>query len=164
MLTTSATPSRTDSRRRLTSDLLDALTAWDPVARLSALRAWHRRGLSLIHLQVITILEVEGSLPMRRLAELTGVSVASATGIVARMEERHLVERLPEAKDRRVVLVDLTETGRRVFRVMERQRRNRLRKLLARLSDDELAGFLVGLRAVKAARRELIAADGGGDA
>jgi DNA-binding MarR family transcriptional regulator len=139
------------SRQQLTNDLLDALTVWHPTDRLSAFRVWQRRALSLIHLQVITILEVEGPLAMGRLAELTGVSVASATGIVARMEGRHLVERHHDAVDRRIVLVGLTPTGRRVFRVMEQRRRTHLRKVLAQLNEEELASFLVGLRAVKAA-------------
>ena len=145
----SAAPAPT--RQQLTDDLLDALTAWNPTDRLSAFRTWQRRALSLIHLQVITILELQGPLPMSRLAELTGVSVASATGIVARMEDRHLVERHHDENDRRVVLVGLTSTGRRMFRVIEQRRRAHLRKVLGQLTDDELSAFLIGLRAVKAA-------------
>ena len=139
------------SREQLTDDLLETLTAWNPTERLSAFKTWQRRALSLIHLQVITILEVQGPLAMNRLADLTGVSVASATGIVARMEGRHLVERRHDDNDRRLVLVALTSTGKRMFRVIEQRRRAHLRKLLGQLSEDELAALLVGLRAVKAA-------------
>ena len=145
-------------REQLTDDLLDALTAWNPTDRLSAFKTWQRRALSLIHLQVITILELQGPLPMNRLAELTGVSVASATGIVARMEGRHLVERRHDDSDRRLVLVALTSTGKRMFRVIEQRRRAHLRKILGQLSEDELAAFLIGLRAVKAAGAAMSAA------
>jgi DNA-binding MarR family transcriptional regulator len=120
-------PPRPPTREQLTDDLLDALTAWNPTDRLSSFRLWQRRALSLVHLQVITILEVQGALPMSRLAELTGVSVASATGIVARMESRHLVERKHDPRDRRVVLVQLAPTGKRVFRVLEQRRKSHLR-------------------------------------
>jgi predicted DNA-binding transcriptional regulator YafY len=41
---------------------------------------------------------------------------------------------------------------------MEQRRRNHMRKLLGLLSEDELAAFLVGLRAVKAAGAEMHAA------
>jgi DNA-binding MarR family transcriptional regulator len=146
-----AGPAGARSREQLTDDLLEALTAWNPTDRLSAFKVWQRRALSLIHLQVITILELQGPLPMNRLAELTGVSVASATGIVARMEGRHLVERRHDDSDRRLVLVALTSTGKRMFRVIEQRRRAHLRKILGQLSEDELAAFLIGLRAVKAA-------------
>ena len=127
-------------REQLTDDLLEALTAWNPTDRLSAFKTWQRRALSLIHLQVITILELQGPLAMNRLAELTGVSVASATGIVARMEGRHLVERRHDDSDRRLVLVALTSTGKRMFRVIEQRRRAHLRKILGQLSEDELGG------------------------
>jgi DNA-binding MarR family transcriptional regulator len=145
-------------REQLTDDLLEALTAWNPTERLSAFKTWQRRALSLIHLQVITILELQGPLAMNRLAELTGVSVASATGIVARMEGRHLVERRHDDSDRRLVLVALTSTGKRMFRVIEQRRRAHLRKILRQLSEDELAAFLIGLRAVKAAAAAMSAA------
>ena len=80
------------------------------------------------------------------------VSVASATGIVSRMEERSLVERQHDDEDRRVVLVIPTETGLAVFRDMMEQRRQHLAQLLGRLSDEELEGFLTGMRAVRTAR------------
>ena len=50
---------------------------------------------------------------MGDLAEELDVSVASATGIVDRMEQRGLVERRHGPDDRRVVMVDLTATGGR---------------------------------------------------
>ena len=51
------------------------------------------------------MLDTEGPTSMGRLAEALDISVASMTGIVDRMEERGLVERRHEGKDRRVVLV-----------------------------------------------------------
>ena len=101
---------------------------------------------------MLTVLEMGGPLPMSRLADTLDVSVASATGIVTRMEERSLVERQHDREDRRVVLVIPTETGLAVFRDMMEQRREHLAEVLGRLSDDELEGFLRGLRAVRAAR------------
>ncbi len=48
---------------------------------------------------------------MSRLAELLDVSLSNATGLVDRMEERGLVERVRVPDDRRVVLVRLTAAG-----------------------------------------------------
>jgi DNA-binding MarR family transcriptional regulator len=119
---------------------------------MSAFRSWLKGSLSLIHLHVLTVLEAEGPLPMSRLAETLDVSVASATGIVTRMEERGLVERHHDADDRRVVIVSQTDAGVAVFRDMMEHRRERLMGLLGRLTDDELQAFLVGLRAMRNAR------------
>jgi DNA-binding MarR family transcriptional regulator len=140
------------NRQALVEDLLDEMTPWNPQERMSAFRSFHSGSLSLIHIHVLTILEVEGQLSMSHLAESLDVSVASATGIVSRMEERRLVERRHDETDRRVVSVHPTRLGAEVFARLRRHRRDRLSKLLARLSDDELAAFLTGLRAMRRAR------------
>jgi len=140
------------TRDGLVEDLLDEMTPWDPRERMSAFRSWLSGSLSLTHLHVLTILELEGPLPMSRLAEQLDVSVASATGIVDRMEQRRLIERRHDEADRRVVSVHPTRLGGEVFARLRRHRRDKLTKLLAQLSDDELTAFLTGLRAMRRAR------------
>ena len=139
-------------REDLIESLLDEMTPWDPRERMSAFKSFLSGSLSLIHIHVLTILEVEGPLSMGRLAEELDVSVASATGIVGRMEQRRLVERRHDDADRRVVVVHSTKVGGEVFARLRRHRRNRLKKLLGRLSDTELTAFLTGLRAMRRAR------------
>jgi len=145
---------RTDSRTRkdLVEDLLDEMTPWNPQERMSAFRSFLSGSLSLIHIHVLTILEVQGPLPMSRLAEALDVSVASATGIVSRMEQRRLLERRHDESDRRIVSVHPTRLGAEVFLRLRRHRREKLKKLLGNLSDEELAAFLTGLRAMRRAR------------
>jgi len=140
------------TRQDLVETLLDEMTPWNPHERMSAFRSFLRGSLSLLHIHVLTILEVEGSLSMSRLADELDVSLASVTGIVARMEQRHLVERRHEETDRRVVSVHLTRLGGAVFARLRRHRRDKLTKLLGQLSDDELTAFLTGLRAMRRAR------------
>ena len=139
-------------REDLIESLLDEMTPWDPRERMSAFKSFLSGSLSLIHIHVLTILEVEGPLSMGRLAEELDVSVASATGIVGRMEQRRLVERRHDDADRRVVVVHSTKVGGEVFARLRRHRRNRLKKLLGQLSDSELTAFLTGLRAMRRAR------------
>jgi len=139
-------------RRSVASELLAELTAWGPRDRLWAFRGWHQQSLSLIQLQVLTLLEAEGPQAMSRIAEGLDVSVASATGIVDRMEEHGLAARRHDAADRRRILVDATERGRGVFHGLEAERRLRLARLLGELTEEERAGFLMGLRALRAAR------------
>jgi DNA-binding MarR family transcriptional regulator len=142
-------------RRRITDDLLDEMTAWSPAERVRIFRTWLRGSLSLIHLHVLTVLEVEGSMAMGRLAEALDVSVASATGIVDRMEQRGLVERQAQTTDRRVIEVHPTAPGAAVFDDLLTERRAHLEVVLGELSDRELASLLVGLRALHRARAKL---------
>ena len=142
-------------REALINDLVDEMTSWNPRERMDAIRSWLKGSLSLIQLHVLTVIEADGPLSMSRVAETLGVSVASATGIVGRMEERGLVERRHSSTDRRVVQVHPTETGNAVFQELNDTRRARLGELLGRLADDELAALLTGLRAMRSARSVL---------
>jgi len=144
-------------RRKLADELIEELMS-TPREKMNAYRAWHRGALSLVHLNVLSVLEAEGPISMGRLAEALDVSVASATGIVSRMTTRGVVERRHDTADRRVVLVHLTEAGSEVNKSLEAHHRERLGELLEQLSAEEMSGFLLGLRAMHAARARLMAA------
>jgi DNA-binding MarR family transcriptional regulator len=142
----------TIDREALQRELLDEMTSWSPRERRGAFRSWHRHSISLVHLSVLTALEAEGPISMSRLAEALDVADASATGIVDRMEKRGLVKRRHDTDDRRVVLVDLTDDGRRVFSEMADRRREGLARVLAELSPEEITALLTGMRAIHSAR------------
>ncbi len=143
-------------RATLERELLDEMTGWSPRDRGGVFKAWHRHALSLVHLNVLTALEAEGPLSMTRLAEAMDVSDASATGIVDRMEKRGLVERAHGTDDRRLVLVNATNAGRQVFIDMAAHRRDRLAKILAELTEEEISALLIGMRAIHAVRRRVL--------
>jgi DNA-binding MarR family transcriptional regulator len=146
-------------RRQLADDVLAELTSWQSRLRMAAFQAWARDTLSLVHLSVLSALEANGPMSMTKLADTMDVSVASATGIVTRMEKRGVVRRRHAEDDRRVVLVELTAAGAKVSKVMEAHRNERLRKVLDGLTDEELGSFLLGLRALGAARMRMHDAD-----
>lgn len=85
---------------------------------------------------------------MSDLAEATFTSQASLTGIIDRMEERGLVERLRIAEDRRVVVVGLTESGMRETERVHTDKIARLGSLLAPLSEDEREQLLALLQKI----------------
>ena len=117
--------------------------ATEIIDALAPLLAHHRRswaarcqahGLSMIGFQVIALLEMNGALPMTRLADEIGVALPNATGIIGRLEERGIVERARDAADRRLVLVGLTDQGRRLIGEMEAVRLERMARLIATLN------------------------------
>lgn len=152
---------RSATRRRVVDDLLEELTSWSPRERAGHFRHWLRCSLSLVHLQVLAVLEADGPLAMSKLAEALDVSVASATGIIDRMEQRGLVERRREPDDRRVVQVHRTDSGDSIFRDLATDRRKHLADLLDRMTDAELESLLTGLRAMRRVRSEAMAATTG---
>lgn len=155
---TPGTPTRTTpSERALVNDVIDELTSWNPREFIAAFARWHHGAFSLVHLNVLTLLEAHGPLSMSHLAEALDISVASATGVVDRMETRGLVERRRDSDDRRVVLVYPAAGGRTVFGEIDARRRKGLAKLLEHLTDEDLRGLLQGHRALRAARAAVAA-------
>jgi MarR family transcriptional regulator, organic hydroperoxide resistance regulator len=122
-----------------------------------ALKRFHEGALSLVHLNLLMLLRFDGPLTMSRLAELLDVSVASATGIVDRMEKKGVVERRRSDEDRRVVEVNVTAKGEQVFSAMQAERQSNMLKMISKIGDDDLKALLQGLRAVREARDEWLA-------
>jgi DNA-binding MarR family transcriptional regulator len=149
------TPSPLRGRRKLAQEVAAELSSWNPREFITIFRRWHLGSFSLVHLNVLILLDAEGPMSMSRLAEALDVSVASTTGIVDRMEKRGLVERRHDLADRRVVLVHPAERGLQVFVEIDKRRRLGLELLLRKLSDEELRGLLAGQRALRAARIEM---------
>jgi len=150
-------PLNTSGRAANAEAVLHELVGWTTRERMDMFRRWVAGSLSIVHLHVLSILESDAPLPMGKLAEALDVSIASATGIVDRMEQRGLVERGQQADDRRVVLVQPTVAGLAVFSDLDAHRRAGVAKLLDRMTDAELAALLKGLRAMTAARAAVAA-------
>lgn len=138
--------------RALIDGVLDELTRWGPREFIGAFQRWHHGAISLVHLNVIALLESNGPMAMSRLAEAMDISVASMTGVVDRMEKRGLVERRHDADDRRVVLVHPAAGAGELFDGIDERRRAGLAALLGELSAEDLDGLLRGHRALRAAR------------
>jgi DNA-binding MarR family transcriptional regulator len=122
-------------------------------------RAWAARcqaqGLSMVGFQVLSLLEMHGALPMSRLAQEIGVALPNASGIVGRMAERGIVERTQDPADRRVVLIGLTDAGRRVIGDMEATRRARMTRLIGAMDESQQARLLQSVQDLHAAARRL---------
>jgi DNA-binding MarR family transcriptional regulator len=153
-----ARSARAARRQRLADAVVAEITSWNPREFIGMFKRMHKGSLSLIHLNVLIELEAYGPMSMGRLAEVLEVSVASATGIVDRMEKRGFLERRHDEHDRRVVIVHPTPAAADVFTSIEQARREGLTKLLANLTDHELAGLLAGHRALRKARNAMAAA------
>lgn len=135
---------------RFVADLHDTMTAF----RCAGTGRLIRSGVSMTHMQVLWLLQHQGDLPMSRLAELLGVSVSNATGLIDRMEERGLVERVRVPDDRRVVLVRIASGGIAAMDETEAVKQDRMRSILARLDAvqlDRLTTSFADLRAAIAA-------------
>ena len=135
-------------------------TTTDPVARVERERLAHeafsnlgravgtlrcagsqrlvRLGISMTHFHVLTLLRHHDAMPMGRLAEILDASMSSTTGIIDRMEEKGLVERVRVPDDRRIVLVRSTAAGLALIDEAELVKSEIIISAISRLDPDQL--------------------------
>jgi DNA-binding MarR family transcriptional regulator len=150
-------PATAPTRRRPTSndELIDTVVG-DLHAMIGSLRCagtgrMVKAGISMTHLHILWVLEHHGDLTMTRLAELLDVSLSNATGLIDRMEERGLVERIRVPSDRRIVLVRASAEGVRIRDEIEALKQDRLRSILGRLDPSSLRRVLVAIADLRGA-------------
>lgn len=129
---------RTRSARRPTAAAL-ATELRDGIIRLNRrLRQVRPLGeLTQSQISALTSLELAGALTPRELAEAERVQPPTMTKIVAKLEDRGLVQRTPHPTDGRQVILAATELGRAVFAEHRRARDAWLTRRLAALTPEE---------------------------
>jgi DNA-binding MarR family transcriptional regulator len=118
-----------------------------------------KAGISMTHLHILWVLEHHGELPMSRLADLLDVSLSNATGLIDRMEERGLVERVRVPDDRRVVIVRASSQGAQMRDEIEALKQDRMRSILSRLTRKQLDRVLGALGDLRVAMADEIGPD-----
>ncbi|MGN9905988.1 MarR family transcriptional regulator [Phytohabitans sp. LJ34] len=93
--------------------------------------------LTATQLNALTSLELAGALTPRELADVERVQPPTMTKIIAKLEERGLVQRSPHPTDGRQVILAATEAGRAVLAQFERARDEWLASRLAELRPEE---------------------------
>lgn len=156
-----------------TDRLLGSLTALDPrldvapyevTARIARIalhisrrqeQVFGRFGLNRGDMGVLSALRIAGSAGLSPTHLFKGLMLSSAgiTGRLDRLEERGLARRSRHPNDRRGILVELTEEGRRVLDEAVRANTSAERELVAGLAPEELS-TLAGLLKVMLAGLE----------
>jgi DNA-binding MarR family transcriptional regulator len=95
------------------------------------------RGLTLHQLHALHTVRAEGNCTMGGLARRLHISLGAATGLVDRLIQQGLLERRPDAKDRRIVRLQLTERGRRFHGRGHREASRRVAERLSVLTPEE---------------------------
>ncbi len=139
----------TDDPRLLPSRLRSALIGVMHVQRRHLGECAERHGMTAQQAISLFQLGESGDIPMRELAGRIGCDPSHLTGIADRLEELGLVERRPDAQDRRVKLLGVTDDGEQLrssliaevdstatgFAVLDTDEQRRLLALLERILD-----------------------------
>jgi DNA-binding MarR family transcriptional regulator len=131
--------------------ILTEVGGWVGELRCHSMGRLVQSNVSMGQLHVLWLLQHHGAMPMSRIAELVGVSLSNATGIIDRMEEHKLVERVRVPSDRRLVLVQPATAGLRALSETETHKRDRFRSVLGHLPASERPIVLAALRSLRRA-------------
>lgn len=101
---------------------------------------------SLPQVRVMTVVSAQGKATVSSIADALQLSRPATSEMIDRMVEIGYVAREANPADRRQVLISLTPPAARTMDGIVAQRRALLLESLGDLSDDELAGFLKGMR------------------
>lgn len=131
--------------------ILTEVSAWVGELRCASMSRLVQSQVSMSQMHVLWMLQHHGAMTMSRIAELIGVSMSNATGIIDRMEEHGLVERERTPDDRRVVIVRPAAGGLRALSETESSKRERMHAVLGRLPRAERPIVLAALKSLRRA-------------
>jgi DNA-binding MarR family transcriptional regulator len=100
-------PGVSAERRRLENDFLVALRRNGSIMQLLGQLSAERIGINVTDLNCVNIVALTGPMTAGELARATGLTTASITGVLDRLEESGIVRRERDPKDRRRVIVNL---------------------------------------------------------
>jgi len=133
---------------------LDALMLAEPLQA----KLWHEAEITLTQLSVLRVLR-EGPQMAGRLGQEVGLSPASITRLVDRLERRGLVSRHRESDDRRRVEVHLEPAGERLVAQMKVMRGSHLHQAVESMTSGERRDLTAALRRLVELARSRAAAD-----
>ena len=79
---------------------------------------------------------------MTEIAEYIMAPLNTATGVIARLEKKLMVERIRSAEDRRIVLITLTETANKVIEMEKAMITKYAIKIYGTLTEEEISSAL----------------------
>jgi DNA-binding MarR family transcriptional regulator len=101
---------------------------------------------------VLSVLaDAESPLPPNKIADRLIISRATATGLIDSLERRGYVQRRPHHSDRRMLLVEVTNTGRQVATAFRPIVHHQQKLWLESLSEEEQQRLIDSLQQVQAA-------------
>jgi DNA-binding MarR family transcriptional regulator len=130
---------QTEEFTRLLIEFYERFSSWEQAVV-------RETGITLQQMHTLEILGSCGNLRMKELAEKMGVTTGSLTVLVDRLERAELVERKPNAEDRRSIRVGLTPAGAKLFEEHHKLHGQLSQDMAGALSPEELDRLLDMLR------------------
>ncbi|WP_369372431.1 MarR family winged helix-turn-helix transcriptional regulator [Promicromonospora sp. Populi] len=144
-----------ENRDQLLAELADVHHQLGEAFFASRLRPLLETDLTVQQLRALALVQVDRESTPQRLAEALGVSPATVSGILDRLNAAGMTRRTPDPADGRVRRVTSTDKGSEAIRRLVAHDDELPPDLLALLDVDDLSALTRGMRALLEAARKL---------
>lgn len=103
--------------------------------------------VTLPQFRALVVLTVSGPIRVGDLAQRLGLHQSTLSRTMARLVAAGLVERVQDPHNRRQVIVDATQDGKRLVRTVTQRRQRDVKRILSRVPPDDRVTILRGMRA-----------------
>ena len=147
------------NRSDLDRKLFDFFVLWDEKINRRMEENFKGR-FSVLQFRLLADIHSHGSMTMSELGVSQGIQKQQMTKVINQLVEGGYAVRVPDASDRRVVRVELTERARGFLQEYMSQSIAHIRGLFAGISDAEFSRFMDSLESINGILQELEGGDG----
>ena len=142
---------------RPTEEVIDAVLTASRVLVAVAARSLADTGedVTITQYRTLVVLASRGPQSLTSLAELVGVTPATATRMCDRLVRTHLIARREQEVDRRQLRVELTKKGSLLVSAVTEHRRREIERIISEIPASERAVLVQALRRFGAAAEEV---------
>jgi len=97
--------------------------------------------LSIAQLKILSVISERGNPTMKEIADSLFITSPSATSAIDHLVEEGQLKRIPDSEDRRVIRLELTESGKKVFKEGYKQIVAKISEVLDKLDTKEKEFF-----------------------
>lgn len=148
----------TDQRQALEAQFIKVAEQLNRQIHSGQMDEWEGLDMTIPQIRTLVLLERLGPVRMTDIAIYIGRALSATTTVVDRLVEKGLVDRVSDTNDRRLVMCELTDTGRQALERFWRIGRDRLQMVADLLDDEELRRAVDGLELVSNAGGEILRA------
>lgn len=106
--------------------------------------------ITLSQQRLMVVLATRGPLSLSQISAELGIDLSNASRLVDRLQRHGLARRDRNGEDGRVVEVSITEGGMKVIAAVDDIRREEVKRVLDRMTPDEIEGAVRALKAFAA--------------
>jgi DNA-binding MarR family transcriptional regulator len=140
-----------EEKQKLIARIVDLQKRFGRCISNDAPDAWLELNLTIPQLKTLFFINFKGVTNFKEVAGALGVTPPNITGIIDHLVERGLVNREENPQNRRMIMLNLTKTGKALLAELIERKTAHLSAILEDLSPEELSIVIQGLSILNAA-------------